>query len=106
LIEFASSVQPPLKKIIHGGGVSVDATLPDITPEIFQEVTNCKAVAAWHLSEMTKHLDLDDFVVISSVAPLLGVMGGACYSAANAFMDSLMRSRRSQGLPGTTFNMG
>ena len=106
VVDFARSVQPPLRKIFHAAGVSIDAKLENITPEQFHKVVDCKALAAWYLSEMTMDMELDDFVMVSSVAPLLGVMGGGCYSAANAFLDGLVRYRRSKGLPGTTFNMG
>lgn len=105
LMAVARAASPPLKKVYHVAGISRDVTLPDLTMKDFHAVADCKAMAALRLSEMTQDMDLDDFVVISSVASLVGGKGMGAYSAANAFLDGLMRYRRSMGLPGTTFNM-
>jgi hypothetical protein len=48
---------------------------------------------------------LEQFVCVSSIASLVGGLGMASYSSANAFLDALMRYRRTQGLPGAAFNM-
>ena len=50
-------------------------------------------------------MGLEHFVCVSSIAALIGGPGMASYSSANAYLDALMRHRRQQGLPGTTFNM-
>lgn len=106
VMQIARTARPPLKKIVHAAGVSIDAALPELDMKNFHQVMACKAVAAWHMSELTKDLDLDDFTVISSVASLIGGMGIGSYAGANAFLDGLIRYRRAQGLVGHTFNMG
>ena len=52
-------------------------------------------------------MDLDFFVMFSSMASVLGNMGQSSYSACNAFQDSLAQYRRHVlDLPGLSVNWG
>ena len=52
-------------------------------------------------------MDLDFFVMFSSIASIVGNMGQSSYSACNAFQDSLAQYRRQVlGLPGLAINWG
>ncbi len=52
-------------------------------------------------------MDLDFFVMFSSMASVFGNMGQSSYSACNAFQDSLAQYRRQVlGLPGLAINWG
>jgi len=105
LCAHAKAMSPPVKSVWHVAGVSVDVLLPEMKPENYVEVADCKARGAWFLHENTLDMGLDHFVCVSSIAALIGGPGMASYSSANAYLDALMRFRRQQGLPGTTFNM-
>ena len=52
-------------------------------------------------------MDLDFFVMFSSMASVVGNTGQSSYSACNAFQDSLAQYRRHVlGLPGLAINWG
>jgi surfactin synthase thioesterase subunit/acyl carrier protein len=59
---------------------------------------------SWLLHEYTKSLELDFFILKSSLLSLLGSAGQGNYAASNTFLDSLAAHRRAAGLPATAIN--
>lgn len=49
---------------------------------------------------------LDFFIMLSSISAVIGNRGQAAYAAANSFLDDFAHYRVSQGLPGTSINLG
>ncbi|MCY4613575.1 MAG: SDR family NAD(P)-dependent oxidoreductase [Nitrospira sp.] len=100
-----AQLQRPLKGVFHLAGTLDDRLLADISNESLAKVFAPKASGALHLHRATAGCALDHFVLFSSTASMLGNPGQINYSAANAFLDGLVNSRRRQGLPGLSYNM-
>ncbi|WP_086706409.1 SDR family NAD(P)-dependent oxidoreductase [Streptomyces antimycoticus] len=96
----------PLGAVIHTAGALADALLTDLTPRHFDEVLRAKIDAVLNLHELTRDLELDAFVVYSSLAGTIGNPGQANYAAANAFLDAFAHHRRHQGLPAISIAWG
>ncbi|MGV0586840.1 SDR family NAD(P)-dependent oxidoreductase [Mycobacteroides chelonae] len=96
----------PLTGVFHTAGVIADATLANLTPQDITKVLTPKIDAAWHLHQLTRHLDLAAFVMYSSASGVLGTPGQANYAAANAFLDALAQDRQRQGLAATSVAWG
>ena len=100
------TAMPPVRGVIHGAMVLDDVLLTGLTAERLRQVMAPKVLGALHLHELTKETPLDFFVMLSSVASLVGNVGQGNYAAANAFLDGFAQYRRACGLPAITINWG
>lgn len=97
---------PPLGGVIHSVGALSDAALINQSWDRFEDIVWPKVLGAWELHRATEHLDLDLFMLFSSMSGVRGNPGQANYSSANAFLDQLARHRRALGLPGQAVQWG
>ncbi|WP_438452546.1 type I polyketide synthase [Streptomyces asiaticus] len=96
----------PLTSVFHTAAVLDDAAITALTSEQVDRVLRVKADAAWRLHELTRDLELSAFVLFSSLAGTVGMVGQGNYAPANAYMDALARHRRAQGLVATSVAWG
>ncbi|XP_071478045.1 phenolphthiocerol/phthiocerol polyketide synthase subunit C-like [Diadema antillarum] len=93
-----------LEGIFHSATAYRDAYLHNVTREIWDDVMMSKGYGALLLHQLTAKLNfpLKYFVMVSSIAELIGNRGQGNYSAANRFLSSLCTMRRNLGLPATS----
>lgn len=104
-LQFGSTL-PPLKGIIHAAGLLRDKLFLEQEWEDLDNVFISKIYGAWNLHRLTLGIQLDFFILFSSVASILGSPGQSNYSAANAFLDGLAVFRNKWGLPALSINWG
>src|SRR5262249_5101140 len=76
------STLPALAGVIHGAAVLDDASLPGMDMAKFERVFQPKAQGAWNLhhATTTAGLQLDFFVMLSSISSVLGLFGQVNYA--------------------------
>ncbi|MFF0226968.1 type I polyketide synthase, partial [Streptomyces sp. NPDC004629] len=98
LADVLASVPPehPMTGVVHAADVDDDCAVQTLSREEFDRVLAPRIEGAWHLHELTRHLDLAFFVLFSSLDAVTGT----------AFADWLARQRRQDGLPGLSLAWG
>ncbi len=94
-----------LKGVFHMAGILDDRLISEMTPDSIAKVFAPKAYGALNLHKATQDLELDHFVLFSSIASLYGNLAQTNYSAASAFLDALASYRHQQGLAALSCNM-
>jgi acyl transferase domain-containing protein len=81
-----------LHGVVHAAGVPGAGSIQMQKPESVKEVLSPKVKATYVLWELLGGIDLDFFVLCSSIASVIGGIGQAHYCAANAFLDAFANS--------------
>ncbi|EQL01609.1 Beta-ketoacyl synthase [Ophiocordyceps sinensis CO18] len=103
-----AAARHPLKGIVHMSMVVADQ---NFTKMSFQEWTASSAPkvrGAWnlHKASVAAGLDVDFFLMFSSVSGIVGQAGQANYASANSFLDAFAQYRNDLGLPASVVDMG
>jgi NAD(P)-dependent dehydrogenase (short-subunit alcohol dehydrogenase family)/acyl carrier protein len=96
----------PLRGIVHAAGVAGFRPLAQMDRAELDAVLRPKVQGARLLHEHSVGLDLDFFLLFSSIASAWGSRDQAHYGAANRFLDALAHHRRRLGLPAQSINWG
>ncbi|KAL6364437.1 hypothetical protein LRP88_01838 [Fusarium phalaenopsidis] len=106
LVEESARTLPPVRGVIHAAMVLRDVLFEKMTFEDYDLVVRSKVYGAWNFHKTLLNTPLDFFVVLSSVAGIVGNRGQAAYSAANTYLDAFTQHRLRSGLPATCLNLG
>lgn len=98
----------PLKGIVQMSMILRDQMFDEMNLEDWNAVTQPKVQGTWNLHSvaLTRGLDLDFFVLFSSLSGILGQVGQANYASANTFLDAFAQYRTSINLPCMAIDLG
>lgn len=92
----------PLGGVIHAAGLEASGLLESLTPARMQAVFDPKIEGGKILHQLLLQSPPRKILLCSSLASLLGGLGQADYTAANAALDALAHAMRVDGLPATS----
>ena len=96
LIEIIQLEYGGINGILHCAGIIRDNFIIKKSSAEFKQVLLPKVVGTLNLDEATKDMQLDFFVLFSSLAGAFGNVGQADYATANGFMDAFAETRQNQ----------
>ncbi|MEV5593826.1 SDR family NAD(P)-dependent oxidoreductase [Streptomyces sp. NPDC052496] len=106
IVARAAASGHPLRGVVHSAMHLEDGALSELTDQQWHAVLTPKMAGAAVLHDLTRHLDLDFFLLYSSVTAMLGNIRQANYVAGNLYLEALVRRRRALGLPATALAWG
>ncbi|GAB3524589.1 type I polyketide synthase [Phytohabitans suffuscus] len=96
----------PPDAVVHAAGLVRERPLAETTTADLAELAAGKSVAARHLDALLDGVELDAFVLFSSISGIWGSGGQGAYAAANAELDAIAAARRARGLAATSVAWG
>ncbi|KAI0194583.1 putative polyketide synthase [Astrocystis sublimbata] len=102
------AIRLPVAGIVQGAMVLRDRTFESMTVEDYHAALKCKVTGTWNLHTVSERqcLELDFFILLSSISGLCGSKGQANYAAGNSFLDAFATFRRQNGKPATSIDLG
>ena len=101
-----SQDMPPIRGVIQGAMVLQDSILEQMTLEDYYVAIRPKVQGSWNLHKQFSRPDLDFFVMLSSLAGIVGYASQCNYSAGGTYQDALARYRVVNGLPAVSIDLG
>lgn len=105
-VRRAVDASPKLRGVLQMSMVLRDCAWDSMTLDEWQQATAPKIQGTWNIHEATKTIDLDFFVLFSSISGIIGQPGQANYAAANTFLDAFAQWRLSKGLATSAIDIG
>lgn len=96
---------PPIRGVIQAAMVLRDSIIENMGLDDYNAAILPKVQGSWNLHHYLGK-DLDFFIMLSSLAGVIGNPSQSNYTAGGAFQDALARYRVSQGLPGVSLDIG
>ena len=96
----------PVRGVIQGAMVLRDSILEKMSPADYTAGLRPKVQGTWNLHTAFATTPLDFFVILSSIAGVIGIASQCNYGAGGAFQDALAAHRTSQGLPCVSIDIG
>ncbi|KAL8941461.1 MAG: hypothetical protein Q9211_001817 [Gyalolechia sp. 1 TL-2023] len=106
LVSKCQDSMPPIRGVIHGAMALRDALFEKISHTDWTLNIKPRMQGAWNLHHALLDSKLDFFVMLASVAGIVGNPGQSAYAASNTFLDSFAAYRNRLGLPASSIDIG
>lgn len=106
MLDSIQASEHPIAGLFHLAGIDDRAAFLDYDWDKFRKVMDAKIKGAWYLHQYSLRLDLDYFILYSSIASSIGSARQAPYVLANTFLDALSDLRRLSQLPAQSIHWG
>ncbi|KAJ5538114.1 hypothetical protein N7494_007593 [Penicillium frequentans] len=104
-LESCTTELPPIRGVIQAAMVLQDSILENMTIDNYNAAIRPKVQGTWNLHHQLGS-ELDFFIMLSSLAGVIGNASQSNYTAGGAFQDALARHRVTKGLPGVALDIG
>lgn len=105
LLSSCAATMPPVKGCINAALVLADSLFENMTLAQWDVAVRAKVHTAWNLHKLLPQ-DLDFFILLSSLAGIVGQMASANYASGCTFQDALARHRVQRGQKATSIDVG
>ncbi|EGC40933.1 iterative type I polyketide synthase [Histoplasma capsulatum var. duboisii H88] len=105
VVEECCQTLPPIRGCIQGSMVLKDSLFENLSYADWTAAIKPKAQGSQNLHDVLPK-DLDFFVMLSSLAGVMGGRSQANYAAGNTYQDALAKHRVSNGLRAASFDIG
>ncbi|KAJ5503703.1 Acyl transferase/acyl hydrolase/lysophospholipase [Penicillium fimorum] len=105
MLHDLSRCVPPIRGMIQAAMVLKDVHIENMRVDEYRDVMGPKYYGTWNLHRHLP-LDLDFFLMLSSISGVIGNATQAAYAAGCTFMDAFAAYRRSLGLPAVSLDLG
>ena len=97
---------PPIIGVLNGAMVLRDVSVRNMEYNQVTDVIGPKVLGSLHLDQIFHNVELDFFVLLSSINCIIGNVGQANYAGANMGMCGVAANRKKRGLTSTAVNVG
>ncbi|KAG8415985.1 Type I Iterative PKS [Metarhizium acridum] len=104
-VNSVRDTMPAIKGCLQAAMVLSDVVFENMTHSHWMEATRPKVQGTWSLHSVLPR-GMDFFIMLSSIAGIMGSPGQSNYAAGNTFQDALARHRRAQGEHGIALDLG
>ncbi|KAK4863417.1 hypothetical protein LT330_002195 [Penicillium expansum] len=104
--EEICATQPPIAGVANAALIMRDGLFMESNATTMNEALGPKIDGTIYLDELFANVDLDFFILFSSLVYITGNIGQTSYAAGNGFMVSLAHQRRQRGQCASVMNLG
>jgi zearalenone synthase (highly reducing iterative type I polyketide synthase) len=108
MLAQCAAEMPPIRGVIQSAAVLEDSIYDNMTYKQWANATRPKIQGSWLLHRLLAEArqELQFFVMLSSIAGVVGNRSQANYASGNTYQDALANYRRQQGLPAVSVDLG